>query len=129
MVTIDFIKLAMNILITERTFCLADNAGSGNIAIRSIFGTKELEWERTEDATSVTVKTKGDPVYFDEHTSAYAVDRVCSVDTSKNPYYSLPLQHQVTVQPGYQIKINPYKEDASGNHTRGIMVKFSIPEV
>lgn len=128
MVTIDFIKLAMDVAISDREFCLADGSGSNIIVRSSEYGKKTLEWTRTEDDTSVTVKTTGDPVYFDEYIYAFKVDRLAAV-SGTTPYYSLPLQHEVTIQPGYQIKINPYKEDASGNHTRGIMVKFSIPEV
>lgn len=126
MITIDFVRLAMQTLLTDnKNFYLANG-----ISKITEFGKKTLGWSISSDgATTVTAKTSTE-CYFDEASdnAAHTVNSLVSVPTGGSTvYYSLPLQNEVAVYPGYQLKINPYKENESNEHIRGIMVKFTIP--
>lgn len=96
------------------------------------FGVKDLpgSLSLSADETYYCWRTTGQ-TYFNEGTSTgAAVDCVLKGIYAKEkftPYYSMPLQKQVTVGEGSQIKVNAYAENG-GVHTRGIEVKFFIPQ-
>lgn len=130
MITFAFVKMAMDTLLyTNKVFYL----GNGS-TINNEYGQKKLSFSRIDDGTSsVTIKSDAE-VYFDEASdkAAHTVNGIvscCYESKGPVPYYLLPLQSSVEIPASYQIKVNPYKENDEGVHTRGIMVKFSVPEV
>lgn len=126
MITNNFLKLAMRTVLSGGLdFYLAN---STDTVIPSL-GSRTLAFTTTEDTNSVMIKTTG-VTYFDEGSDAAAT--VSCINGCKagetTPYYSLPLQSTTTISKGLMLKVNPYKENSKGEHIRGIMVKFSIPE-
>lgn len=127
MITLDFVKLCMDtVLKSTNLFVLANNETS-EIAK---FGRKTVPGTVTNDTKSVTWKTNT-AVYFDEGdttpTTVNCINSGVLSGSSFVSYYSMPLQGSVSLTEGNQIKVNPYAE-SGGVHTRGISVKFSIPE-
>lgn len=131
MITFAFVKMAMDTLLySNKDFYL----GNGS-TINAKYGKKALSFSKVEDeeTNSITIKSNAE-VYFDEASdkAAHTVDSIVSCGSESSatvPYYLLPLQSSVEIPVAYQIKVNPYKENEEGVHTRGIMVKFSVPEV
>lgn len=127
MITLDFVKMAMDTVLASNKKCLLGNSPT---TVVTEFGAKTLPGTVTSDATSVTWKTNSE-VYFDEGDSTTrTVNCINSCLASSNtyiPYYSMPLQASTEIIEGYMIKVNPYQE-TNGQHTRGIKVTFSLPE-
>lgn len=128
MITLDFVKLCMNTVLDNSSIVtVLSNSETTEI---SKFGRRTLPGTVMSDSKSVTWKTNT-AVYFEEgDTTPTTVNCINSGAVSGNSfvsYYSMPLQGSVSLSEGNQIKVNPYaKKD--GVHTRGISVKFSIPE-
>ena len=128
MITLDFVKLCMNTVLDNSSIVtVLSNSETTEI---SKFGRRTLPGTVTSDSKSVTWKTNT-AVYFEEgDTTPTTVNCINSGAVSGNSfvsYYSMPLQGSVSLAEGNQIKVNPYVEK-DGVHTRGISVKFSIPE-
>ena len=126
MITNDFLKLAMTTVLTgDIDFYLANNATS----IIPSLGSRAIPFTTTDGDDYVMVKTSS-TTYFDEGTNvAQTVSCINACAANETiPYYSLPLQNETTISDGLMLKVNPYKENSNGEHIRGIMVKFSIPE-
>lgn len=128
MITLDFVKMAMDTVLASNKKCLLGNSAT---TVITEFGAKTLPGTVTSDATSVTWKTNSE-VYFDEGgstTRTVNCINACLVGSGNTytSYYSMPLQASTEIMEGYMIKVNPYKE-ANGRHTRGIKVTFSLPE-
>ena len=128
MITLDFVKLCMNTVLDNNSIVtVLSNSETTEI---SKFGRRTLPGTVTSDSKSVTWKTNT-AVYFEEgDTTPTTVNCINSGAVSGNSfvsYYSMPLQGSVSLSEGNQIKVNPYAEK-DGVHTRGISVKFSIPE-
>lgn len=127
MITLDFVKMAMDTVLALNKKCLLGNSPT---TVVTEFGAKTLPGTVTSDATSVTWKTNSE-VYFDEGDSTTrtvnCINSCLAGSNTYTPYYSMPLQASTEIMEGYMIKVNPYQE-ANGQHTRGIKVTFSLPE-
>lgn len=131
MITDAFINKAMQVVLTSgKSFYL----GASPTAVITDLGKRTITFstDTTSEPHSVIVKTTSE-VYFEQAIGkSYTVSCInaCSTAGDTNtPYYSMPLQKTTTIQDGYQIKVNKYATDAlNGEHIRGIMIKFSIPE-
>lgn len=128
MITLDFVKLCMNTVLDNSSIVtVLSNSETTEI---SKFGRRTLPGTVMSDSKSVTWKTNT-AVYFEEgDATPTTVNCINSGAVSGNSfvsYYSMPLQGSVSLSEGNQIKVNPYAEKG-GVHTRGISVKFSIPE-
>lgn len=127
MITIDFVKLCMDTVLKSTNLFVLANSETTEIAK---FGRKTVPGTVTNDTKSATWKTNT-AVYFDEGdatpTTVSCVNSGVLSGGSFESWYSMPLQSSVSLTEGNQIKVNPYAE-SGGVHTRGISVKFSIPE-
>ena len=127
MITIDFVKLCMDTVLKSTTLFVLANSETSEIAK---FGRKSIPGTVSSDATSATWKTNT-AVYFEEGdatpTTVSCINSGVLSGGSFESWYSMPLQGSVSLTEGNQIKVNPYAE-SGGVHTRGISVKFSIPE-
>ena len=127
MITIDFVKLCMDTVLKSTNLFVLANSETSEIAK---FGRKSIPGTVSSDATSATWKTNT-AVYFEEGdatpTTVSCINSGVLSGGSFESWYSMPLQGSVSLTEGNQIKVNPYAE-SGGVHTRGISVKFSIPE-
>lgn len=127
MITIDFVKLSMDTVLKSTNLFVLANSETSEIAK---FGRKSIPGTVSSDATSATWKTNT-AVYFEEGdatpTTVSCINSGVLSGGSFESWYSMPLQGSVSLTEGNQIKVNPYAE-SGGVHTRGISVKFSIPE-
>lgn len=127
MITIDFVKLCMDTVLKSTNLFVLANSETTEIAK---FGRKSIPGTVSSDAASATWKTNT-AVYFEEGdatpTTVSCINSGVLSGGSFESWYSMPLQSSVSLTEGNQIKVNPYAE-SGGVHTRGISVKFSIPE-
>lgn len=127
MITLDFVKLCMDTVLKSTNLFVLANSETTEIAK---FGRKSIPGTVSSDATSATWKTNT-AVYFEEGdatpTTVSCINSGVLSGGSFESWYSMPLQSSVSLTEGNQIKVNPYAE-SGGVHTRGISVKFSIPE-
>lgn len=107
-------------------------------------GSIAINWNRTDDDTNktITLDTPADTSYYFGYTTAgenHIVEYINAMSykshmlksgtysfEGKHLAYAIPLAKAVTLPDGYTIKVNPYKENESGEHIRGIRLKFSL---
>lgn len=147
MITYDFLKMVVDEVFKTDVETTAQKVnyylGADTDSNITDLGYINIDWIRTDDsdAGTITLDTAVDnkSYYFDYTTNGenYSVgyintesynSYVSSSKTKTGTYnaYAIPLAKTVTLPDGYTIKVNPYVENESGEHIRGIRLKFSI---